>query len=382
MPRIKVMAIFGTRPDAVKMAPLIKELRKYPESIETLVTVTAQHRQMLDQPLHLFDITPDYDLDIMEREQTLSSLSARILERLDEILVSEKPDLVLVHGDTSTAFIASLVAFYNQIPVGHVEAGLRTPDKYLPFPEEMNRRLVDVIADLYFPPTKSAKANLLAQGVAEENIYLTGNTVIDALLDIASREYEFKDPILKGLGNSQFILVEAHRRENWGKGIENICWALRDINRTYPQIKIVYSVHKNPIVQRTVREILGDLPGVYLTEPVEYQAWVKLMSSSYMILTDSGGIQEEAPSLGKPVLVLREVTERPEGVKAGVLKVIGADRERIFREASRLIEDREAYERMTNKSNPYGDGKASYRLVQGILHHFNLIEKRPSDFNY
>lgn len=380
MRKIKVITIFGTRPEAVKMAPLVKELEKR-EEIDSLVCVTAQHRQMLDQVLELFNITPDYDLNIMQAKQSLTGITTRVLEGLEEIFEQEKPDLILVHGDTTTTFAGSLAAFYRQIKVGHVEAGLRTFDKYFPFPEEMNRKLTGAIADLHFAPTSGSKANLLREGIGEDNIFITGNTVIDAMNFTVSKEYIFNNEILNGIDyNKKVIMVTAHRRENWGEGIENICIALREIVETNKDVELIYLVHLNPIVKDVVYSYLGNLDRVHLLPPLDTKETHNLMSKCYMIMTDSGGLQEEAPHLGKPVLVLRDVTERPEAVEAGTVKLVGTDVTQIVSTANSLINNEEEYEKMTKAINPYGDGKASERIVDSILYSFGHKKDRILEF--
>ena len=368
MIRIKVMTIFGTRPEAIKMAPLVKALEQC-ESIESIVCVTAQHREMLDQVLEIFEITPDYDLNIMQQRQSLTGITARVLEGLDEVMKKVCPDIVLVHGDTTTTFAASLAAFYNKIKVGHVEAGLRTFDKYFPYPEEINRKLTGSIADLHFAPTITNKQNLINENVQEDRIFVTGNTVIDALNTTVSGDYTFETEILRKLDYTKrkIILVTAHRRENLGEPLENICNALKALVDQYEDVEIIYPVHLNPAVKETAFAILGDLPRTHLIAPLNVQELHNLMHKSYMVLTDSGGLQEEAPSLGKPVLVLRNETERPEAVEAGTVKVAGVDRDNIFQMASALIEDRVAYDKMAKAVNPYGDGHACERIVKAIL---------------
>lgn len=381
MDKIHVMTIFGTRPEAIKMAPLIKRLNRN-ERIKSTVCVTAQHREMLDQVLNIFNIVPDYDLDVMREKQTLSGITSKVLLGLEKIIQDEKPDIVLVHGDTTTTFAGSLAAFYNHVRVGHVEAGLRTHNKYFPYPEEMNRKLTGCLADIHFAPTKNSKANLLNEGVNEENIYITGNTVIDAMGTTVDRNYKFEDDTLSSLDykNRRVIFVTAHRRENWGRPLENICNALCDIVQKYEDVELVYPVHMNPIVSDTVHKILGGHDRIHLLSPLNIKEAHNLMDRCYLVLTDSGGLQEEAPHLGKPVLVLRDVTERPEAVEAGTLKVIGTDRKRIFDEASMLLEDREKYQTMANAVNPFGDGKASIRIEQAILYYFGLSDRRPDEF--
>ncbi len=381
MPRKKVMAVFGTRPEAIKMAPVVRAMRAC-DDVECVVVVTAQHREMLDQVLDLFNIVPDYDLDIMREGQSLTDIAVRALAGLEAPVVKERPDLVLVHGDTSTTFVASLVAFYHHVQVGHVEAGLRTHDKYFPFPEEMNRRLAGCLADIHFAPVENHKRNLLAEGVRAEAIHVTGNTVIDALVDVAGRPYEFRDPVLASIDfdRRKVLLVTAHRRENLGEPMREICHALKDIVDAHPDVEIVFPVHMNPLVRADVMGILQGVPRVHLMDPVDYQAMVALMKRCYMVLTDSGGLQEEAPSLDKPVVVLRDVTERPEGLEAGTLVLAGTDRRRIVDRARELLEDPEAYARMANARNPYGDGRASERILAAILWRFGISPERPEDF--
>jgi len=381
MKRIKVMTIFGTRPEAIKMAPLVKQLEQNPY-IESVVCVTAQHREMLDQVLELFEIKPDYDLDIMQQRQSLVSITTRVLEGLDGVMKEAKPDIVLVHGDTSTTFAGSLAAFYNQIKVGHVEAGLRTFDKYSPYPEEMNRKLTGAIADLHFAPTETNKQNLINENVKEDCIYVTGNTVIDALKTTVKEHYEFKDSVLKNLDykNKKVILVTAHRRENLGQPLRNICEALKILVHKYPNIEIVYPVHLNPAVREVADEVLGSLERVHLIDPLDVEELHNAMNRCYMVLTDSGGLQEEAPSLGKPVLVLRNETERPEAVKAGTVAVAGVDTDTIVNMSSVLIEDSNEYDKMAKAVNPYGDGQASKRIVDAILYEFGVTQNRVDEF--
>ncbi|MCH5185608.1 MAG: UDP-N-acetylglucosamine 2-epimerase (non-hydrolyzing) [Oscillospiraceae bacterium] len=379
--KIKVMTVFGTRPEAVKMAPLALELKKYDE-IEPLVCVTAQHRQMLDQVLEIFKITPDYDLDIMKDRQTLAGITTRVLEGMDNVLKEAKPDIILVHGDTSTTFAGSLAAFYNQVSVGHVEAGLRTYDKYSPFPEEMNRCLTGRIADLHFSPTLQNKNNLLKEGIDENKIFITGNTVIDALKTTVKDNYTFSDDTLNRLdfNNKRIIVVTAHRRENLGKPLEAICGALKHIVENYPDTEVVYPVHLNPAVRETVFGILGNSPRVHLIEPLTVDELHNAMKRCYMVMTDSGGLQEEAPALAKPVLVLRRETERPEAVEAGTVKIAGVDKNEIIRLALDLLDNKESYNKMAHAANPYGDGEASRRTVEAILYHFGKRKDRPLDF--
>jgi len=365
---VKILTVFGTRPEAIKMAPVVKEMEKYPDEIQSVVCATAQHRGMLDQVLSIFDIRPDYDLNVMLPGQTLSQLTANILTRLDRVMAQERPDWVLVQGDTTTVMVASLVAYYHRVRVGHVEAGLRTNDKWQPYPEEINRRLTDVLADLYFAPTERNRDNLLREGVSPGAIVVTGNTVIDALLMTVRRLRQEKDHSQRWASSGRrLILVTAHRRENFGQPLIHICRALSEIAALYPsEVQLVYPVHPNPNVLGPVHEMLGNIPNVTLTEPLGYYDFVRLMSEAHLILTDSGGLQEEAPSLGVPVLVLREVTERPEGVAAGVVKVVGTDKQTIVREVVTLLENDLIYQQMAQGANPYGDGRASQRIVEAI----------------
>lgn len=367
--RLKVMTIFGTRPEAIKMAPLVLELQKHPEKIESSVTVTAQHRQMLDQVLSIFGITPDFDLNIMKDRQTLIDITTRGLEGLDKVMKEAKPDIVLVHGDTTTTFIASLAAFYNQIPVGHVEAGLRTWDKYSPYPEEMNRQLTGVMADLHFSPTAKSATNLQKENKDESRIFITGNTAIDALKTTVKETYSH--PVLEKLGNDRLVLMTAHRRENLGEPMRNMFRAIKRLVDKHEDVQVVYPVHMNPVVRETANDILGDHGRIHLIEPLDVIDFHNVAARSYLMLTDSGGVQEEAPSLGVPVLVLRDTTERPEGIEAGTLKLAGTDEETIFSLADELLSDKEAHDKMSKASNPYGDGRASERIVEAILKHFN-----------
>ena len=371
MNKIKIMTIFGTRPEAIKMAPVVQALASSPK-IEVQVAVTAQHRDMLDQVLRLFSITPDYDLDIMAQGQTLFDITSRSLQGLDQVLAEGKPDMILVHGDTTTTFAGALAAFYHQIPVGHVEAGLRTGNKFSPFPEEMNRKLTSSLADLHFAPTETAKENLLREGIAKERIAVTGNTVIDALLKTVEDDYCFADPALDAvLKNGQrIILVTTHRRENLGEPMRNVYRALREILDHHLDTVVVFPVHKNPKVRECVEAELGAHERVILIEPLDYQPFANLLARAYLVLTDSGGIQEEAPSLGKPVLVLRDTTERPEAVDAGTVKLVGTDRDTVYEVAHALLSDLKAYHQMSTASNPYGDGAASGRIVDSIIKYF------------
>ncbi|HBG07020.1 MAG: UDP-N-acetylglucosamine 2-epimerase [Geobacteraceae bacterium GWC2_58_44] len=370
---LKILSVFGTRPEAIKMAPVIKELERHPALFQSRVCVTAQHREMLDQVLTLFDIRPDYDLDIMKPGQDLFDVTSSVLLGLRGVLQAERPDLVLVHGDTTTSMAASLASFYAKVRVGHVEAGLRTGNKWAPFPEEMNRRVTGAVADLHFAPTQAARDNLLREGTPEASVFVTGNTVVDALLAVSQKlsddaglqerfrsEFSMLDPQRK------LILVTGHRRENFGAGFENICQALHDIAVSRPDLEILYPVHLNPNVQEPVKRILGGGgPGnIHLIEPVDYLPFVYLMGRSYLIITDSGGVQEEAPSLGKPVLVMRETTERPEAVAAGTVRMVGTDRDQIVAQAILLLDDAEAYRSMSVVHNPYGDGRAAPRIAE------------------
>lgn len=364
---MKVLSIFGTRPEAIKMAPVVKELGKHSE-IQSVVCVTAQHRQMLDQVLSLFGIEPDYDLNLMQPNQSLAKITALALMELDVVLEKEKPDWVLTQGDTTTAMVGALAAFYRHIKIGHVEAGLRTWDKFQPFPEEINRKIADAVCDLHFAPTAQSRENLLRESVNTNSIIVTGNTVIDALLEVAAKDFDWTSGELATVPqNKKIILVTAHRRENFGQPLYEICLALKEIAARYPEIQIVYPVHLNPNVQQVVRTELGAIANITLLEPLDYLPLVQLMKASHLVLTDSGGLQEEAPGLGKPVLVLREVTERPEGVEAGTVKLVGTDKKRIVAETTRLLEDAAEHDRMARAVNPYGDGKASQRIVESLL---------------
>lgn len=379
---LKVVAVFGTRPEAIKMAPLVKELAKYQGEIDCKVAVTAQHREMMDQVLKLFAITPDYDLNVMQPQQSLFDITSRALIGLREVFQAEKPDLVLVHGDTTTTFVAALAAYYLQIPVGHVEAGLRTRDKYSPFPEELNRQLTGVLTDLHFAPTSQAKQNLLRESVAAENIYVTGNTVIDALLATVRPGRAFDEAGLDGIDydRQRVLLVTIHRRENLGEPMREICRALRELAETYPDVLVVLPVHKNPLVRNVVQEELSGLARVHLIEPLDYLPFANLLNRCCLVLSDSGGLQEEAPALGKPVLVLRNTTERPEAVTAGTVELVGTGREAVASAARRLLNDRAAYEKMANVVNPYGDGQASRRIVQAVRLRFGLSAEPVEEF--
>ncbi len=378
---IKVMSVFGTRPEAIKMAPLVKELEKN-EKIQSIVTVTAQHREMLDQVLEIFDIKPDYDLNIMKQGQTLADITTRALNGLDTVIKEAKPDIILVHGDTSTTFAGALAAFYNQVKIGHVEAGLRTYDKYSPYPEEMNRKLTGAMTDFHFSPTISNKQNLLKENVDETTIYITGNTVIDALKTTVKDEYVFADKTLNSLDfeGKKIILMTAHRRENLGKPLEDICTAAKNIIMSHPDAELVYPMHLNPKVRDTATSILGGMDRVHLIDPLDVQELHNAMKRCYLVMTDSGGLQEEAPSLGKPVIVLRNETERPEAVEAGTVLMGGVNRENIETLANMLLTDKAAYEKIAKTANPYGDGKASERIVQAILYAFGESDVPCEEF--
>lgn len=364
---VKVMTIFGTRPEAIKMAPLVKELEKRKE-IESIVCVTAQHREMLDQVLKVFDIKPDYDLNIMKQGQTLSEITSRVLLGLEEVIKEVKPNIILVHGDTTTTFAGALAAFYNNVDIGHVEAGLRTWNKYSPFPEEMNRQMVDCMTDMYFAPTEVSKNNLLIQGINEEKISITGNTAIDAMKYTVNDNYY--NEIFDWVSEDKLILLTAHRRENLGEPMRNIFKAIKRIVEEYSDIKVIYPIHLNPKVREVANEIFGGIERIKLIEPLEVFDFHNFIKKSYLILTDSGGIQEEAPSLGKPVLVLRDTTERPEGIKAGTLKLIGTDEKKVYKEIKKLLDDKSEYEKMSKANNPYGDGFASKKIVDEIINKY------------
>lgn len=379
MKKIKVMTVFGTRPEAIKMAPLVLKLKKRDSEFKTVTVVSAQHRQMLDQVLQIFSIIPDYDLDIMKQRQSLDQITASVVQNLGKIIEEEKPDIVLVHGDTTTTFAASVSAFYHQTEIGHVEAGLRTWNKYSPYPEEMNRQLTDVLSDLYFAPTSQSKANLLLEHHDEKNVFVTGNTAIDALKQTVTEDYhhevmDYIDP------DKRMILVTMHRRENQGEPMHRVFRVMRNVVDLYPDVEIVYPVHLNPVVQEAAQSILGGHSRIHLIAPLDVVDFHNLASRSYFIMTDSGGVQEEAPSLGKPVLVLRDTTERPEGVKAGTLKLVGTDARSVEREMKSLLDDSEEYNRMANAKNPYGDGSAADRILDSILYHFGQTTDAPDEF--
>jgi UDP-N-acetylglucosamine 2-epimerase (non-hydrolysing) len=377
-----ILAIFGTRPEAIKMAPVVKTLSRS-EDLQVITAVTAQHRQMLDQVLELFDIHPQYDLNIMQDAQTLTDITTRVLQGLKTVLEKEKPDMVLVHGDTATTFAGSLAAFYQQIPVGHVEAGLRTYNKYSPYPEEMNRRLTGCLTDIHFAPTRTAKAALLKEGVKPGNVVVTGNTVIDALLQTVKRDYRFAEGLLNTIDyeTKKVILVTAHRRENLGGPMRSIFGAIKAVVLDNPDTEMIFPVHLNPKVRELAGEILGETERVHLIDPLDYEPFTNLMSKCYLVLTDSGGIQEEAPALGKPVLVLRDTTERPEAVEAGTVKLVGTDKDAIIRESNLLLGDSKEYQKMANAVNPYGDGKAAGRIFQAIRNYFGLADRPVEEFD-
>ncbi|MFS7399506.1 non-hydrolyzing UDP-N-acetylglucosamine 2-epimerase [Carnobacterium maltaromaticum] len=379
MKKIKVMTIFGTRPEAIKMAPLVLELERQPERFESIVTVTAQHRQMLDQVLDIFQIKPDYDLDVMKDRQTLADITANVLIGLESVMKEAKPDIVLVHGDTTTTFAAGISAFYNQIKVGHVEAGLRTWNKYSPFPEEMNRQVTDVLADMYFAPTTESEANLLQENHPADKIFITGNTAIDALQETVKEEYQHEVLTKIALGN-RLVLMTMHRRENQGVPMERVFHAIRQVVDKHEDVEVVYPVHLNPVVQEAADRILGNHPRIHLIAPLDVIDFHNLASRSYMIMSDSGGVQEEAPSLGVPVLVLRDTTERPEGVAAGTLRLVGTETDAILEAMTELLEDPSAHQKMAEASNPYGDGLASKRILDAIAYEFGLSTEKPASF--
>ena len=376
--KIKVMPVFGTRPEAIKMAPLVLELQKRSDEFDTIVTVTAQHREMLDQVLDIFGITPTYDLNIMKQNQTLAEVTTRALVGLDEVMKEAKPDIVLAHGDTTTTFAASLAAYYNQVAVGHVEAGLRTWNKYSPYPEEMNRQLTGVMADLHFAPTAQSRDNLRTENKQDDYIYITGNTAIDALKTTVSEDYTH--PMLDQIGDKRLVLMTAHRRENLGENMGQMFRAIRRLADTHADIHVVYPVHLNPKVQEKANEILGNHDRIDLIKPLDVVDFHNFAARATLILTDSGGVQEEAPSLGVPVLVLRDTTERPEGVKSGTLKLTGTDEDTIYNEANLLLSDQHAHDKMAKASNPYGDGLASQRICDAIQSYFDPSKQKPASF--
>lgn len=382
MNRKKIAVIFGTRPDTIKMAPIILELQKNAEYFDVLTIATAQHRQMLDQVLEVFKIKPNYDLDIMAPKQTLASLTAKIITGIDEVLEKEKPDMVLVQGDTSTTCIGSLAAFYRQIPVGHIEAGLRTNDKANPFPEEINRRITGCITDLHFAPTNTSRKSLLLENVDPKTIFVTGNTVVDALKYSVKEKYQFTIPILNEIADKKkkVVLVTMHRRENWGKPMEGAASAIKRLAQKFPDFTFIFPMHLNPIVREAVKPILKNMPNVFLIEPLDYLDFVNLMAKSYLILTDSGGVQEEGPHFGVPILVLRYVTERPDAVDYGTVKLVGLEEETIYTAALKLIEDEEEYKKMANAVNPYGDGLSSFRTIKIIKNYFGFSNEVVDEF--
>ena len=382
MKKLKVMTVFGTRPEAIKMCPLVLEMKKYSDLIEPLVAVTAQHREMLDQVLELFQIKPDYDLNIMTSGQTLYDVTTRALMGLKEVMEEAKPDIVLVHGDTTTTFAGALAAFYAQIPVGHVEAGLRTGNKYSPYPEEMNRKLTGAIADMHFAPTAISKQNLLKENVNPDNILVTGNTVIDALQATVQKDYVFEDAEFNKVFESghRLILMTTHRRENLGEPMRHVYKALKSVLETHEDVEAIFPVHKNPKVREIVQQELGGLDRVHLIEPMDYEPFANLMAKVDIVLTDSGGIQEEAPALGKPVLVLRDTTERPEAVSAGTVLLVGTAYEDVLRETNRLLDDAAHYKKMAEAANPYGDGQACARIVNAVLRKNGFDVQKLSEF--
>lgn len=382
MNKISLILIFGTRPETIKMFPIIYEIKKYPHLIDYRIIVSGQHREMLDQMLEIFQIKPDYDLNIMEQSQSLSNITKNSLLGIEKILKKEKPSMVLVQGDTTTTFAGALAAFYQKIRIGHIEAGLRTNNKYYPFPEEVNRHITSVLADLHFAPTRQSCKNLFSEGVKREDIFICGNTVIDSLFLMIKENYIFREPLLKDkkIFEKKIILVTMHRRENWGEPLRETCRAINKIIDEHSDVSVIFPLHKNPEIRRNVKEILQNKKDILLLDTLDYDDMINLMSRSYIVLTDSGGIQEEGPSLGKPVLVLRDETERPEAVEAGVVKLIGTNEERVCSEVNTLLNRRDKYIEMSKNINPYGDGKASERIVKKILNNFNLINQSPTEF--
>ena len=378
----KIAIIFGTRPDTIKLAPIILEFKKDKKHFQVLTIATAQHRQMLDQVLDVFKIKPDYDLDVMQPKQSLVTITKNVIGKLDEILVRELPDMVIVQGDTTTTFVGSLAAFYRQIPVGHIEAGLRTDDRSNPFPEEINRRLTSALTNLHFAPTETAKKALLKENISKEAVFVTGNTVIDALKIAVNKKYKFTVPLLNEIvkQKKKIVLLTMHRRENWGKPMKGACEAVKRLALMYPNFNFVFPVHLNPIVREVVHNTLENLKNVYLIAPLDYLDFVNFMSKTYLIITDSGGVQEEGPHFGIPILVLRKVTERPEAVKYGTVKLVGLDEQTIFRTAKRLIDDKAAYKKMASAVNPYGDGLSSRRTVQIVKNYFNMSNIKVEEF--
>ena len=380
--RKKVAVVFGTRPDTIKLAPIILELKKHPQLFHVVTIATAQHRQMLDQVLRVFRIRPDHDLNIMQPRQSLATITKNTIEALDDVMLKENPDLVLVQGDTTTTFVGSLAAFYRGIPVGHVEAGLRTNNKAHPFPEEINRRLTSCVADLHFAPTETARKALLREHIDPDSIFVTGNSVIDALGIAVRPRFRFSQGVLNAVAASRkrTILITMHRRENWGEPMRGAARAIRRLSERYPESEVIFPVHLNPVVREIVYPVLGRIPNVHLIEPLDYLDFVNIMARSYLILTDSGGVQEEGPSLGKPVLVMREVTERPEAVSYGTVKLVGLNEERIVKTATQLMDDKRAYRTMATATNPYGDGRASLRTVAFIKRYFGISRRPITEF--
>lgn len=373
--KIKILTVFGTRPEAIKMAPVVRELERHADLIESCVVVTAQHREMLDQVLRVFDLRPDYDLSVMRANQDLFDVTESVLQGMKDVLLREKPDLVLVQGDTTTTFASALAAFYFQIPVGHIEAGLRTYNRYAPFPEEVNRVLTTHLAELHFAPTETARSALLNEGIAESKIFVTGNTVIDALYLALQKPYQLNSDLARAFQeNRRVLLLTTHRRENLGETLRGVYEALKRIVLRYPDVGIIFPVHRNPLVRKEVVSALSGVERIYLTEPLEYLPFVHIMKNSYFVLTDSGGIQEEAPALGKPVLVLRDVTERPEAVQAGTARLVGTEPNNVEAEVRRLLDDEDAYRQMACAANPYGDGKASPMIIRAVLSYFGLLQ--------
>lgn len=377
--KIKVMTVFGTRPEAIKMAPLVLELERQSDRFESVVVVTAQHRKMLDQVLEIFDIQPDYDLDVMKNKQTLAQITANVLMGLEDVMKNEQPDIVLVHGDTTTTFAAGISAFYNQIKVGHVEAGLRTWNKQSPFPEEMNRQVTDVLADMYFAPTKESAANLLRENHSQEHVYITGNTAIDALKETVKNDYQH-ETLTTISENNRLILVTMHRRENQGKPMERVFRAIRQVVDSHEDVEVIYPVHLNPVVQEIANRELGNHKRIHLIKPLDVIDFHNIAARSFLIMSDSGGVQEEAPSLGVPVLVLRDTTERPEGVAAGTLKLVGTETKDVLAAMTELLDDSKIHSRMAKAANPYGDGTAAKRILEAISFEFGLSIIKPEDF--
>ena len=382
MNKIKIAMVFGTRPETIKMFPIISEIKKYPHLIDYRIIVSGQHREMLDQMLEIFKINPDYDLNIMKQDQSLSNITNSSLMGIEKILKKERPSMVLVQGDTTTTFTGALAAFYQKIKIGHIEAGLRTNSKYNPFPEEINRHLTSVLTDLHFAPTRQSCKNLLYEGVKREDIFISGNTVIDSMFLMIKEKYVFREPLLKDkkIFKKKIILVTMHRRENWGEPLRETCQSINKIIDEHSDLYVIFPLHKNPEIRRNVMEILQYKKDILLLDTLDYDDMINLMSKSYIILTDSGGIQEEAPSLGKPVLILRDETERPEAVEAGVVKLIGTNKDRVYSEVKTLINSRDKYRKMSKNINPYGDGKASDRIIKKILYSFNLVDQEPDEF--